>query len=232
MHSTTSSESTALPTDCTPTVYLIDDQQQERKTIAEIATNQGWDYASFSNADQFFALPNLSHPACLILNYRLEGENGFEVLQKNNSKVDAPPTLIVTGCADVPIATEFMRSGAMMLLLKPYSSDQLIDHVQQAFQHDSASLELRLRMAKLQACNEQLSDRQHRVVDLVLEGHLNKRIATLIGVSQRTIENERAEILDIFQVRNAVELATRVTEYRGFIAAKRFRTPSDIAQSN
>jgi len=215
MHSTTVDE--------IPTIYVIDDQPQERENVAAVASTQGWHCQGFASAEQFFDLTKKNRPGCLILDYRLEDEheNGLEVLKRLNREVDALPTLVVTAYANVSIATEFMRCGAVTLLEKPYPQDKLVTNIRKAIKQDRQAQQQQTHMAVMARLTEQVTERQQKVIDLVLQGHMNKRIATILNVSQRTVENERAEILELYHVSNAVELATKVTEYRGYLAAQK-----------
>ena len=214
----------------TPTVYVIDDEQEQRGNIAALASQEGWRCVGFGTAAEFHACEEKNRPGCLVLDYRLENEDGLTVLEQLNQRHDALPTVAVTGYADVPIATEFMRRGAINVLQKPYTSDELLSNIRVAIEQDSQTLDRRRKMEQMAQWEAQLTDRRRQVVDLVLQGQLNKRIAVLLGVSQRAIENERADILEIFQVRNAVQLATQLTEYRSFVAAKNLSTSTPSEQ--
>ena len=113
------------------------------------------------------------------------------------------PVIFLTGHGDVPMAVDSLKRGAFDFFEKPFNDNKLMDRVQEALQ---ASLEAG-DQAQVQARLASLSSREREVMDLILEGRMNKVIADMMGITMRTVEVHRAHLFAKMGVRTAVELA-------------------------
>jgi two-component system, LuxR family, response regulator FixJ len=200
-----------------PTVYLIEDDESQRTALEMIVAARGFQTAAFASSEAFMsAWSRDDAPGCIVLDFLLHGRDGLSFLKLHRERYDAMPVIVITGHADVSVAVQFMRAGAATLLLKPYEPDELLLHIDQAIAWDQQSLTNRRQSETVQALERTISYRQHQILDMILSGDANKVIAAQLGVSERTIELERAELFRLFNVRNAVELAVLVTESRAF----------------
>lgn len=196
-------------------VYLIEDDVALRASVEALLSTSGYQCVSLGTVEEFLGLPlNTRSPGCILLDFVLSGRDGLSFLKEYHERSDAMPVVVLTGHADVPIAVDFMKAGASMLLNKPYEPRSLLDCIEKAIAWDRQSLSQRQQARDCLACLEQLSPRQELILESILEGLANKLIAAQLAVSERTIETERAEIIRVFGVKNAVELAVLLTNAR------------------
>jgi two-component system response regulator DctR len=113
------------------------------------------------------------------------------------------PVIFLTGHGDVPMAVDSLKRGAFDFFEKPFNDNALMDRVEQALQQSIKAGEAHQVQLRLQS----LSQREHEVLELILQGKMNKNIADELGISMRTVEVHRAHIFDKMQIKSAVELA-------------------------
>jgi len=120
---------------------------------------------------------------------------GLDLLKKLRTLGDCMPTIMITGSNDIAIAVEAMKAGATDFIEKPFERTDMLDSVARALEHSRDANKLK---AWKQEASDQIADltpRQHQIMDMVLAGHPSKNIASDLGISQRTVENHRAEIM-------------------------------------
>ncbi len=197
------------------TIYIIEDDIALQKSVEALLSANGYLCRSFGTVEDFLRLPMEGrNPGCILLDFVLSGCDGLSFLKEYRERLDAMPVIVLTGHADVPLAVDFMKAGASTLLKKPYEASNLLGCIEKAVVWDRNSLRQRQHVERCHECLERLTPRQEQIVESMLEGLPNKTIATKLGVSERTIETERAEIIRTFGVKNAVELAVMITNAR------------------
>lgn len=191
-------------------LYIVDDEEVIRDSLIWLAESRAIDAVGYAGAQPFLALLDAGftfHPEgdCLLLDMRMPEMSGaslFDILTERGL-AQRLPTLFLTGHGDVPMAVDSLKRGAFDFFEKPFNDNTLMDRVQEALQ---ASIEAGDRV-QVQARLASLSAREREVMDLILEGKMNKVIADLMGISMRTVEVHRAHVLNKMHVRTAVELA-------------------------
>ncbi|MEQ9491530.1 MAG: CheR family methyltransferase [Alphaproteobacteria bacterium] len=178
-----------------PKVYVVDDDPAIREAIREILDMEGWAIESFSNCEDFLAAYRPSPNVCLLIDSRLPGMQGIELLQKLRAEGSNIPAIMITGNGDVGTAVQAMKAGARDFIEKPIGSNKLVKCIDRALaqSRDTAALSAWREKAADRVSN--LTSRQRQIMDLVLAGHPSKNIATDLGISQRTVENHRAAIM-------------------------------------
>ncbi len=133
--------------------------------------------------------------ACLLVDARMPGMGGLELLQRLKRNGSRLPAIMITGQGDVPMAVEAMRAGAADFIEKPIRRDELFASIERALEQirDSAKLSVRQEVAAMRLAG--LTARQRQIMELVLAGHPSKNIAADLGISQRTVENHRAAVM-------------------------------------
>lgn len=191
-------------------LHIVDDEEVIRDSLCWLARTRGIAASTYESGDAFLqALEAPLHfdPAgdCLLLDIRMPGMSGvalFDVLLARGL-AGRIPVIFLTGHGDVPLAVDSIKRGAFDFFEKPFNDNTLMDRVQQALaasQAGSQSAEVQARLATLSA-------REREVLELILEGNMNKVIADKLGISMRTVEVHRAHIFDKMNVKTAVELA-------------------------
>lgn len=191
-------------------LHIVDDEEVVRDALSWLARTRGISASCYPNAEAFLqALDAPLHfdPAgdCLLLDIRMPTMSGVELFDALLARdlVTRIPVIFLTGHGDVPLAVDSIKRGAFDFFEKPFNDNKLMDRVQEALaasQAGSISAGVQARLAALSA-------REREVLDLILEGNMNKVIADKLGISMRTVEVHRAHIFDKMNVKTAVELA-------------------------
>ena len=191
-------------------LHIVDDEEVIRDALSWLARTRGIPALANPGAEAFLqALEAPLHfdPAgdCLLLDIRMPGVSGIALFDALLARGLAQriPVIFLTGHGDVPLAVDCIKRGAFDFFEKPFNDNALMDRVQQALdasQQASAAAEVQGRVASLSA-------REREVLELILEGNMNKVIADKLGISMRTVEVHRAHIFDKMNVKTAVELA-------------------------
>jgi two-component system, LuxR family, response regulator DctR len=190
-----------------PIVHIVDDDEAIRDALAFLLNVQGIAHHSWADAEHFLLDYRDSMRGCVLLDVRMSGMTGQECFDMLRLRGCVMPVIFLTGHGDVPMAVEALRAGACHFIEKPPQEAQLLAAVREALQRDT---ELRSDLDAQRAMSarvEQLSPREREVMQLILEGRLNKQIADQLDISMRTVEVHRSNIFEKMGVRSAVELA-------------------------
>jgi len=194
---------------------MIEDDADLRESVGSLVSTKGYRYETFDSVEAFLSSEMQSQASgCILLDFQLRGRNGLSFLEQYRDQPNAMPVVVLTAHADVPITVKFMKAGATMLLRKPYETSELLDAIEKALELNRQQLEYRSQVQHYTSCLSKLSNRQVITLQSVLDGTCNKSIASILDVSERTIEMDRADILKVFSVKNAVELAVSITKSR------------------
>lgn len=196
------------------TVHIVDDDPDFREGLAWLLDSRGLPTSSWAGGDVF--LQSL-RPASLtwdcsvmLLDIRMEPLSGLATFERLKALGWPWPVLFLTGHGDMGMAVAAVKNGAWDFLEKPFQNNLLVDKVESACQAArilQAESQERLQFQQALAA---LSAREREVLAQVLQGHYNKNIADHLGITPRTVEFHRANLLDKLQVHSAVELAHRM----------------------
>ncbi|MBI3230311.1 MAG: response regulator transcription factor [Burkholderiales bacterium] len=190
-------------------LHIIDDEEVVRDALLWLAQSRNIPARAYGYAQAFLdeldQLPFASDGDCLLLDVRMPGISGIALFDLLSSKqlTQRLPVIFLTGHGDVPMAVDALKRGAFDFFEKPFNDNKLMDRVQEALSSSRDAAE-RAKVAERLAA---LSPREREVLDLILQGKLNKVVADELGISMRTVEVHRANIFDKMQVKTAVELA-------------------------
>jgi len=187
-------------------VYLIDDDEAVRDAMSMLLSSADYAFQCFASAEDFLQHHDASWRGCLILDIRMPGMSGLE-LQKRLLKTGSTlPIIFITGHGDVPMAVEAMRRGAIDFLRKPISETDLLNRIQQALEHESDLIKQmksrKLSMARI----ETLTQREKQIFKQVAEGQANKAIAIDFGISERTVEVHRSQVMKKLEAKTLAQL--------------------------
>lgn len=189
-----------------PTVFIVDDAEQIRCNCDLLMRQAGLPTEPYALAREFLAQYDPLWPGCLLLNVRLPDMDGLQLQQELNRRGAVIPVIFVTAAPEVPEAVEAMQHGAFDFLETPLQPERLLDRVQRALELDAATrAELRERYA-FERRFAALSDREHEILGMVLEGLSNKEAAARMRLSSRTVEIHRASLMKKTGARNAADL--------------------------
>lgn len=190
-----------------PCVFLIDDDPAVRTSVSLLLTSMGHPVEAFESAQQFLDAYRDSRPGCIVVDVRMPGLSGLELQGKLKSVGVTLPVIVITGYGDIPMAVKAMQAGAITFLEKPFREQELWENVQKAIELDSESRRRATQRSEWLERLAKLTSAERQVLDRVVAGHPNKQIAAELGVSQRTIEVRRANVMRKMQVASVVELA-------------------------
>lgn len=191
-------------------LHIIDDEEVMRDSLTWLARSRSIEASTYESAEAFLAYLQKRGPydnagECILLDVRMPAMNGIALfgILESQGLAQHMPVIFLTGHGDVPMAVDALKKGAFDFFEKPFNDNKLMDRVQEAL---AASKEARNRSAMHERLSL-LSAREKEVLNLILEGKMNKVIANELGISMRTVEVHRAHIFDKMQVKTAVELA-------------------------
>lgn len=186
-------------------VHVVDDEEQVRNSLAFLLTVSGYAVRVHASAAAFLQLAPGLRQACLITDLRMPDINGVELLRRLGDIGAALPTLVITGHADVPMAVEAMKAGALDFIEKPFEDTVLLAAVERA----AAEVERRGAADdadELRERFETLTERERQVMKSIVDGLPNKTIAYDLTISPRTVEVHRANVMGKMRAANLAEL--------------------------
>lgn len=189
-----------------PVVYILDDDQEVRDVLTALVQAAGHVVVSYSRPSQFLEKLDQATPGALILDVRLPEMSGLELQRHLNRIGSVLPVILITNHADIPMVVEAMREGAFDFLEKPIKQQDLLDRVGAALKKDANNRESIRRHADIRARFQTLSAREKEVLQLVVEGRANKVIALDLGLSERTVEVHRGNIMDKMSAQSLAHL--------------------------
>ncbi len=200
------------------TVFIVDDDASVRAGLVWLLRSRGLPSLAFDGAQPFDAMLDAgfrqTHACCLLLDVRMPVVSGLELFERlvDRGLCQVLPVIFLTGHADLPTAVDAVKRGAFDFCEKPVSDNALVDRVEQALAQSAQVLQeqgQRNVMARLLAG---LTEREHAVMRLMLDGLPNKLIAEQLQISVRTVEVHRARVFDKMKVKSAVELANALQQ--------------------
>lgn len=194
-------------------VFVVDDDDSVRTSLATLLESDGYSVESFVSAAEFLMrAPNVG-PACLVLDVRLPGLDGFALQRQLTERGRMEQIVFITGYGDIPMGIRAMKRGAVDFLPKPFEDQALLNAVAQAITRSAASWREQEEVAQIRARMATLTPREFEVFRLVITGLLNKQIASELGAALRTIKTHRGRVmhkLGVQSVADLVRLAQKV----------------------
>ena len=197
-----------------PVVHVIDDDASFVKAIVRLLRASGFEVASYESALQFLAREAPDGPGCVLTDLCMPGMDGLELQRALAESGNPMPVLFISGQADVPHAVSAMREGATDFLTKRADLGQLIAAVTHALERDEERRATHAREVELRANFDSLTARERQVLAEVLRGRLNKQIADILHIHERTVKLHRTSLTTKLGVRSAAQLA-RLTQEAG-----------------
>jgi two-component system, LuxR family, response regulator FixJ len=176
-------------------VYVIDDDSAVLGSMRFLLSVQGFEPRTFSTAEEFLETVTPGDMGVVVTDVRLPGLTGVELIEGMKKRGLEFPAIVITAYADVPLAVCAMKQGAVDLLEKPFDPGALVDALRQAFARMSEKGESAASEHAVRESLSSLSTREKDVLQELVKGKTNRAIATELGISQRTVEVHRANIM-------------------------------------
>jgi RNA polymerase sigma factor (sigma-70 family) len=199
-------EATGKPMALVPTVFVVDDDSSLRRGVARLLRSAGWNVETFASAREFLERPPYAGTGCVMVDVRMPVMTGPELQAQMAARGISLPVVFLTGYCDLATGIHAMKMGAVDFLVKPVDDETLLQTIRQGVErHATHQVEQRQH----QHISERLlrvSPREREVLQLVIAGHPNRRIADKMGISLKTVKVHRARVMDKMQVRSVAEL--------------------------
>jgi len=176
------------------TIFAVDPDESITTFLHAIALEMQVQCESFSQAEDFLDAYEASRPGCLVTEFRLLGMNGVELQELLAAECSALPVVFVTGHAETRLCVRAMQNGAITVLEKPLSHQELWDALRKALTHDKNMRRIDARHSHVRKRLANLTPKERQVLDLMIQGKANKVIAHRLAVSIRTVEARRHQI--------------------------------------
>lgn len=186
-------------------IHIVDDDDSVRRSAAFMLTHAGYRVECHISGVEFLKKAKLAERGCVLLDVRMPEMDGPEVQREMAARGIDMPVVILTGHGDIAVAVKAMRSGAVNFIEKPYEKEQLLRAIEEAYSrldrlHDR---EMKAGEAKIRLTS--LTGRERDVLNGLVEGYPNKTIAYDLGISPRTVEIYRANMMEKLKVRSLSE---------------------------
>ncbi|HEX3350678.1 MAG TPA: response regulator FixJ [Acetobacteraceae bacterium] len=201
-----------------PVVHVVDDDEAVRRSLALLLVSFGYATATYESAEAFLGAIGRAKPGCLIVDIRMSGMDGLELQEDLQRRRFPMPVIVVTGHGDVGLAVRAMKAGAVDFVEKPYSDDDLLRAVTTALARFEDGRQQKLQVDAALARIAVLTPRERDVLKLLIDGRPNKVIAHELGISPRTVEIHRANVMEKLACRSLAD-AVRLALAAGFVGA-------------
>ena len=177
------------------TVYIVDDDPAVRDALGLLLSVRGYRTAVFANGEGFLNAWQNHWVGCLIIDIRMPGMDGLTLQKKLDELNCHLPVIIITGHGDASLARQAFKAKAIDFLEKPFDDEKLIEAIAEAFCREETLLSDMQRGESLLQALKQLTPREREVMELVVTGKHNREIAPALGISVRTVEVHKANLM-------------------------------------
>ncbi|SEG50388.1 response regulator FixJ [Bosea lathyri] len=183
-------------------VHVVDDDVAVRQSLSFLLASDGLPVRLHESASAFLDSVPAPPAGCIVTDVRMPGIDGIEFLRRLKARGFAVPVIVMTGHADVPLAVEAMKEGAVDFVEKPFDDDLFLAAIRSALAKQVHSAEQNAQRSEIKARIEALSEREAQVLEGLVAGKANKVIADDLGISPRTVEIYRANVMTKMQARS------------------------------
>lgn len=192
-------------------VYVIDDDESARHSLEFLLDAAGIRVRTFVSADAFLASSPPLGDACIVTDVRMPGTGGIELAQSLHARDAAVPVIVITGHADVPLAIQAMRAGVADFIEKPFDDEVMLAAIRRALAKHAGDERTRAERQEVLDRMARLSRRERDVMEGLVAGKAYKVIAFDLGISARTVEVYRANVMLKMDARTLSDLVRMVT---------------------
>ena len=178
------------------TVYVVDDDEAVRDSLQWLLEGKDYRVRCFDSAGSFLSRYDPREVACLIVDIRMAGMTGLDLQDRLIERKSPLPIVFITGHGDVPMAVDTMKKGALDFIQKPFNEDALVNLVERMLDVARQSFAGYQQAASREALLAKLTSREAQVLERIVAGRLNKQIADDLGISIKTVEAHRANIME------------------------------------
>ncbi|MBX2868652.1 MAG: response regulator [Acidiferrobacterales bacterium] len=194
------------------TIYIVDDNAAVRDAVSWLVQEVGLKAIALDSAQRFLDSYKPGELGCLVLDIRMPGMSGLVLQDTLVQNAISIPVIIITGHGDVPMAVKAMKMGAFDFLQKPFNDQELLDSILNALNVHKQVLFKERKMKQASRNISTLTRRELEVLELLRAGNSNKKIATQLKISVRTVEGHRAKIMGKMQANSVAQLVESASQ--------------------
>ena len=190
-------------------VFIVDDDPAVRETLSVLFTNAGYSVVRFAEGAAFLRVVKERNPVCIILDVHIPGKSGIDLLKELNAQDYPAPIFIMSGQGDIAMAVDAIKNGALDFIEKPFRGSEIVGRLNEAigaYQRRQAENSAPQVASLHFPGREPLTRREREVLEQFTAGASNKEAGRTLGISPRTIEDHRANIMKKLGARNAADL--------------------------
>jgi two-component system response regulator FixJ len=201
-------------------IYIVDDDDAVRQSLQFLLRTAGLKSQAFESARAFYEVLPQVDSGCVITDVRMPDITGIDLLKKVKEVNPDLPVIVITGHGDIALAVEAMKIGAMDFLEKPFDDDHLLSAVRTALDRDAEATRRHAELAEIHQKLAALSNRERQVLEGLVAGNPNKTIAFDLGISPRTVEIYRANLMTKMSANSLSDLV-RMAVTAGILESKK-----------
>ena len=188
------------------TVYVVDDDEGVRDSLQWLLEGKDYRVRCYDSAETFLSRYDAREVACLIVDIRMAGMTGLDLQDRLVERKSPLPIVFITGHGDVPMAVTTMKKGAMDFIQKPFQETELVNLVERMLEQAKEAFAGHQQSASRDALLAKLTSREAQVLERIVAGRLNKQIADDLGISIKTVEAHRANIMEKLNANTVADL--------------------------
>jgi two-component system response regulator FixJ len=192
-----------------PIVHVVDDDDAVRKSVSFLLMAEGFNVRQHESAMTFLKMTNIDG-GCIVTDVRMPEISGIEFIRLLKERGLSLPVIVMTGHADISLAVEAMKAGAVDFLEKPFEDQRFLDIVRSALELREHNVQQAAELQSIRTRLDALSMRERQVVDCLIAGKANKVIAHDLSISPRTVEIYRANVMTKMEAKSLSELVRMV----------------------
>ena len=195
-------------------VHVIDDDTDVRQSLAFLLSTAGFAVRVHESASAFLQILSEVQEGCIVTDVRMPGVDGIELQRRLAADGVKLPVIVMTGHGDIALAVDAMKAGAIDFIEKPFDDDVLIAAIKTALARRAGDRERHARAAEVRDRMKLLSERERQVMEGLIAGKPNKIIAYELGISARTVEIYRANVMTKMQA-DSLSALVRMALFEG-----------------